>query len=165
MQFTFFKLTGDPMKKLFLVSLLLTSAGFAQADSANLVNADGSALSAVCIAAVTSREAMFEKAAELGVHPLDTETLLCNGMTLSRFVGVHRAAEAKPAGYVFSMSDSTPVTELCMAALKSEQEYMQVKQQYFSKDDKVEAEVLCNGMPLTTFARKYRTPTLSISSR
>ncbi len=154
------------MKKLFLVSLLLTSASFAQADSVNLVNADGSELSAICIAAVTSREAMYDTAAELHVVPFNPATLRCNDMTLSRFLSTYReTAAAEPTEFVFSKSDSSPITELCLAAVKSEQEYMAVKEQYFSDDEKVESEVLCNGIPLLTFARKYRTEGLALSSR
>ena len=155
------------MKKFFLVSLLLTSAGIAQADSNRLVNADGAELSAICIAAVTSREAMFETAAELGISPLNPETLLCNGMPVGRFAGKYRSAAAKEAaaGFVFSKSDDSPVTELCLAVVRSEQEYLKVKEQHFGGDANVEAEVLCNGMPLKTFARKYRTQVQTISLR
>lgn len=155
------------MKKLFLVSLLLTSAGIAQADSYRLVNADGAELSAICIAAVTSHEVMIETAAELGITPLDSATLRCNGMPVGRFVGKVRSAVAREeiAGFVFSKSDNSPVTELCLAAVSSEQEYLKVKEQHFSREANVEAEVLCNGMPLKTFARRYRAPALTVSLR
>lgn len=155
------------MKKLFLVSLLLTSAGIAQADSYRLVNADGTDLSAVCIAAVTSRETMLATAAELGITPLDSSTLLCNGMPLGRFVGKVRSTAASEAvtGFVFSKSDSSPITELCLAAVSSELEFMKVKEQHFSREANVEADVLCNGMPLKTFARKYRAPAMTVSLR
>ena len=157
------------MNKLFLASLLMVSAGIIHADTLSaaprMVNADGSELSSICIAAVTSREAMYKTAAELGVRPFEPSTLRCNDMTLSRFLGAYRAETAPaPVGYVFSKSDESPVTELCMAAIRSEQEYMTVKELYFSKDAKVESEVQCNGMPLQTFARKYRAqgPTISL---
>lgn len=154
------------MKKLFLASLLLTSAGLTRAEIPLMVNADGSDLSAICIAAVTSREAMYDKAAELGVLPLQPSTLRCNGMTLGRFISTYRAAaKPLPAGYVFSRADDSPTTELCLAAVKSEQEYMSVKEQYFGDDATVEAEVHCNGMPLLTFARKYRAPGPTVSLR
>jgi hypothetical protein len=154
------------VKKLFLVSLLMTSAGYAHADSYRLVNADGADLSAVCIAAVTSREAMYETAAEVGLAPLDVATLRCNNMTVSRFVASTRnsvAAIETPASFMFSKSDNSPVTELCMAALSSDQEYLKVKEEKFGADPKVEAEVRCNDMPLKTFARKYRAPAPTLS--
>jgi hypothetical protein len=156
------------IKKLFLVSLLMTSAGIAQAGSLRLVNADGADLSAICIAAVTSREAMYDTAAKLGVQPFEAETLRCNGMTVSRFIAATRNATATPetpAGYLFSKTDTSPVTELCMAAVSSDQEYLKVKQDYFSGDAAVETEVMCNGMPLKTFARKYRAPARTVSQR
>jgi hypothetical protein len=159
------------IKKLFLVSLLMTSAGIAHADSVRLVNADGADLSAICIAAVTSREAMYDTAAELGVHPFEPETLRCNGMSVGRFISMTRERPAAPEvakaaeGYLFSKSDTSPVTELCMAAVSSDQEYLKVKQEYFSGDATVETEVMCNGMPLKTFARKYRAPARTLSQR
>jgi hypothetical protein len=155
------------MKKLFLVSLLLTSAGVVHAETPHMVNADGSELSAICIAAVDSREAMYKKAAEVGEMPFEPSTLRCNGMTVSRFISSYRAATAvpKPEGFVFSKSDDSPTTALCLAAVKSEQEYMTVKEQYFGEEENIEAEVHCNGIPLLTFARKYRAPGPTLSLR
>jgi hypothetical protein len=154
------------MKKLFLVSLLLTSAGLAHAETPPMVSADGSDLSAICIAAVESREAMYDKAAELGVRHFTESELRCNDKTVSRFLATYRVeAEPKPVGFVFSKTDDSPTTELCLAAVKSEQEYMAVKEQYFSNDEAVETEVQCNGMPLLTFARKYRAPGPTLSLR
>jgi hypothetical protein len=154
------------MKKLFLVSLLLTSAGIAHAETPQMVNADGSELSAICIAAIDSREAMYKKAAEVGELPFEPATLRCNGMTVSRFISSYRAAAVpKPEGFVFSKSDDSPTTALCLAAVKSEQEYMTVKEQYFGEEENIEAEVHCNGMPLLAFARKYRAPGPTISAR
>ncbi|MEY4642915.1 MAG: hypothetical protein RLZZ227_2909 [Pseudomonadota bacterium] len=154
------------VKKLFLVSLLMASAGIVHADSLRLVTADGADLSAVCIAAVTSREAMYETAAALGIEPLDVETLRCNDMTVSRFVATTRNSVARielPTSYMFSKSDDSPVTELCMAALSSDQEYLKVKEEYFGADPRVETEVMCNDMPLKSFARKYRAPARTVS--
>jgi hypothetical protein len=154
------------MKKLFLVSLLLTSAGIAQADSYRLVNADGADLSAICIAAVTSREAMYNTAAELGVSAFNPSELRCNGMTLSRFLTNYRNNPAHAsAGYVFNKSDDSAITELCVAAVSSEQEFMKVKELHFGSENDVETKVMCNGMPLKTFARKYRAPARTLSLR
>jgi hypothetical protein len=154
------------MKKLFLVSLLLTSAGLVHAEIPPMTNADGSELSAICIAAVESREAMYDKASELGVRHFSEAELRCNGMAVSRFLSTYRGSSApKPIGFVFSKSDDSPTTALCLAAVKSEQEYMAVKEQYFGNDTTVETEVHCNGMPVLTFARKYRAPGPTLSLR
>lgn len=154
------------MNKRILMSLLVVSAGLARADAPALVNADGSELSAICIAAVTSREAMYDKAAELGVRHFDDSELRCNGKTLARFVSNYRAlAASRPVGYVFRKTDDTPVTELCLAAVRSEQEYQNVKERHFSSEENIEAEVECNGMPLLTFARRYRVTPPAISLR
>jgi len=154
------------MKKLFLASMLMVSAGITHADT-QLVNADGSELSAICIAAVTSREAMYDTAAELGVRDFAPAEMRCNGQTLSRFVSLHRAKPAvvAPAGFVFSNTDDTPVTELCMAVVRSEQEYLAVKERHFGNEAGIEDQVRCNDMPLASFARKYRTPVPAVSLR
>ncbi|HEY0961230.1 MAG TPA: hypothetical protein VGE69_02620 [Pseudomonadales bacterium] len=156
------------MKKLLITSLLALVAINAQADAPQLVNADGSELSAICIAAITSREAMYDKAAELGVRNFEPGEMRCNGQTISRFISIHRAMATvgdAPAGFVFSKSDDTPVTELCMAAIRSEQEYRAVKARLFADEDGIEAEVRCNGMSLANFARRYRTAVSTVSLR
>jgi hypothetical protein len=154
------------MKKFIIATLLLAGAGLAQADSLKLVNADGSALSELCIAAVSSRSDLSATAKALGITPLDTETLRCNGMRLGRFVGRYGNTVARKAtAYFFSKADETAVTELCMAAVSSEQEYRKVMELHFSNDAEVEAEVRCNGIPLRRFARKYREPALTVSQR
>ena len=155
------------MKRLFLASLLFLGATQAQADAPRLVNADGSDLSTICIAAAVSRAAMYQKAAELGLRDLRAEELRCNGLTLSSFISRHRVASTakQPAAYVFRKSDSSPITELCLAAVRSEQEYSYVKARYFGDEKNIEAEVQCNGMPLQTFARRYRTSSPALSLR
>ena len=159
------------MKKSFMNTLSITSlvalaALNANADTPRLVNADGSELSAICIAAITSREAMYDKAAELGVRDFEPAEMRCNGQTLSRFVSLYRAASTvKPAGYVFSKTDDTPVTELCLAAVRSDQEYLAVKKRHFEDEARIEEEVRCNGMSLANFARKYRRPVSTVSLR
>jgi hypothetical protein len=154
-------------KKLVMSSMLMLGAYSAHAETPPLVNADGSALSAICIAAVTSREAMHDKAAELGVRDFNASEMRCNGLTVSQFVSKYRAKPevAEPAGYVFSKSDDTPTTELCMAVIRSEADYLAVKKRHFGDDVGIESEVRCNGMPLASFARKYRTPVSAVSLR
>lgn len=154
------------VQKLLITSLAALGALNANADTPRLVNADGSELSAICIAAITSREAMYDKAAELGVRDFEPAELGCNGQTISRFVSLHRAAStAKPAGYVFSKTDDTPVTELCLAVVRSDQEYLAVKKRHFGDETGIEEEVRCNGMSLTNFARKYRRQVSTVSLR
>lgn len=154
------------MKKLLITSLVALVALNANADTPRLVNADGSELSAICIAAITSREAMYTKAAELGVRDFEPAEMRCNGQTIPRFVSLHRAATAaKPAGYVFSKTDDTPVTQLCFAAVRSDQEYLAVKKRHFEDEARIEEEVRCNGMSLANFARKYRRPVSTVSLR
>jgi hypothetical protein len=144
----------------------MATSGLANADSWRLVNADGSELGELCIAAVSSPDVLATTAKALGVSMLELDTVRCNGYTLSVFAAKYRTTDSRPAaGYKLTKSDTSPVTELCMASARSPQEFAKVKELYFSNEANVEAEVLCNGMPLKTFARKYRAPSLTISQR
>ncbi len=155
------------MKTLAIATLLLATSGLAQAESVRLINADGSELSQLCIAAVASPDALAASAKALDISTPDLPTVRCNGLMIHSFASKYREESSKKAlaGYTLKMSDTSPVTELCVASAKSEQEFKKVKEMYFSEADNVEAEVMCNGMPLKTFARKYRSPSMSISQR
>src|SRR5690606_17592292 len=88
------------------------------------------------------------------------DTLYCNGVRLDRFVDKYRAREqaagqAEEPRYVFSTTNDTALTALCMAALSSNDTYIQVKQQYFADDSNVGEELTCNGMPVKNFVRRY----------
>jgi hypothetical protein len=156
------------MKNFIFVSLVLATTVAAHAEPVRLVSGDGSAFSAICIAAVISRDEMFDKAAELGIAALDAASLRCNGKPIGRFAAQirHQMQMPLPAGsYRFNPGDASAVTALCVAAAKSEAEYVAAKEQYFAADPEVEAEVMCNGMALDDFARRYRAPQQSISQR
>jgi hypothetical protein len=156
------------MKKLFLVSLLLVNTLPVHAEPVRLVSGDGSPLSAVCIAAVSSREAMFEKAAEFGIGPLDAMSLRCNDKPIGQFAARtrHQMQMALPMGsYRVNAGDATAITALCVAAATSQAEYLAVKERYFATEPMIETEVECNGMSLDSFARRYRAPELSVSQR
>lgn len=157
------------MKKPYLACLLLALAGTSNAEPVRL-KSDGSALGEICVAALSSRAAMYSAAAAHGIDPLEPQTLLCNGLPVSRFVARYRERpereEEAAAGYILNRADDSAVTALCVAAARSEQEYRRVKEQHFGADDtRLEAEVFCNGMPLRSFARKYRVPALAVSQR
>lgn len=159
------------MKTLALATLLLATTGLVQAEPARLVNADGSDVSQLCIAAAASPDALAASAKALNISTPDLYTVRCNGLSIHSFAskyretGVKEVAKKPLAGFKLKKSDSSPVTALCVASTQSEQEFNKVKAQYFASAGNVEAEVLCNGIPLKTFARKYRAPSLSISQR
>jgi len=155
------------MKKFTLAMLMIAGSGLAQADY-KVVNADGSELSQLCVAATASKAALLETAASAGLSAVELDTVRCNGLSLDRFASKYSkpaTVAVLPAGYVLKASDASEATALCIAATKSEQEFMAVKSMYFGAEPKVETEVLCNGLPLKTFARKYGSTAMTISQR
>ena len=154
------------MNKLLIVSALLLSTSIVHAEGYRLVNTDNSDLSALCIKAVESREAMRNDAKSLGLDTDAIAELRCNGHTLPVFLSQFRATESRPTvTYAFNKNDSSELTELCLAAVKSEQEYEQVKNAHFNNEQNIEEEVFCNGMPIKNFARKYRNRAFTASTR
>ena len=159
------------MNKLLIVSALLLSTSVAQADNYRLVSTDNSALSALCIAASQSKEALIEGAQAIGIKKSDLGELRCNGQTLPVFLSRLRsiensAEESNPlVTYAFNKTDSSALTELCYAAVQSPQEFAQVKDKYFNDEANIEKEVRCNGIPLQEFARKYGARSLTASNR
>jgi hypothetical protein len=144
------------MKKLLVISLLLATTA-THADELRFVSSDNTDLSAMCVAATESRAAFLDAAKAHGLRSSDFNTLYCNGMPLDRFVARYRKSEqAADTRYVFSKNDETPLTELCLAALYSNETYQQMKQQYFPEDSRVGEELKCNGMPVENFVRRYR---------
>lgn len=158
------------MKKLVIVTLLLGSTTLAHADY-SFVSADGSPLSELCVAAVTASVDLQEFAPEKQLDSADLDSLRCNGITASRFVlkyGAGKTVELvtteKVSGYLLKKADSSPLTELCAAAVVSEEAYGKVKESYFKDDASIEAEVMCNGVPLKSFVRKFRNADPSLIS-
>ncbi len=154
------------MNKLLIVSAFILSATTAQAGEYRLISADNSELSDLCIMAVEAREAFEEGARHIGMDATDLDELRCNGKALPVFLSRFRATESsRTVPYAFNKNDSSELTELCYAAVKSEQEFEQVKETYFGDEQNIEEEVLCNGVPLKSFARKYRNRAFTASTR
>lgn len=154
------------MKRLFLVPAVLGICAFANAET-RLVNGDGSELTELCIAAVESDAAYKAQAARIG-NPVQLKNEIeCNGMPLDSFV--RRYADAKETGavtYVFRVGDDSDASRLCLAAVRSEQEYEQTRRELFGSYVGLEDEVLCNGKPLNDFRRQYnRKESVLFSSR
>jgi hypothetical protein len=153
------------MKKLFIATLLLGSASFADAEQ-KLVAADGSSLSTLCVEATAAPLNIAGIARAHGVLPEELDSIRCNNIPLKRFALKHRTdsvaapevASSETAGYLLRKTDTSPLTELCAAAAISDREYARVKEQHFSTESEteIESEVLCNGQPLKSFVRKFR---------
>lgn len=163
------------LSKNFLTALaLLGATSFVHADY-RLVPSDDSELSKLCVSAADadSRAALLELISAHGIARADLPTLRCNGMPLTRFAlkyGASRPASVAeattPGGYLLRMTDASPLTELCAAAAVSDAEYARVKAAHFAGDGSIDSEVQCNGLPLKSFVRKYRSAaTALVSSR
>jgi hypothetical protein len=160
--FSTFQLIGDLMKRFIIASLLVSAASVASADNVRLVNADSSSLSEICIAAVESRAAALDAAYELGLTPAELDQLKCNEMPLTQFVRTYRAPQkAVDTTYVLKRTDESALTELCLASVKSEEEFAAAKANLGS--DVALKEVRCNNMSIAEFARKYGKTALTAS--
>ena len=152
--------------KVLIVSSLFLITNIANAEGYRLVNTDNSALSALCITAVEAPESVRANAKAIGMSSGDMAELRCNGQTLPVFVHKLRDTESSPGVvYSFNKTDTSEETELCYAAVSSEQQYEQVKDTYFDDELNIEEEVMCNGMPIKTFARKYRNRAFTASTK
>ena len=155
------------LKKFVIATALLSSAHFAHADY-KFSSTDGSVDSNLCVAAASASVPLYKFAHENGIRYAELETIHCNGMPISRFVlkygNYHDTyvpasvvvEETSTAGYVLKKTDSSPLTALCAAAAVSKEEFDKVKAEHFADDTNVESELLCNGVPLKTFARRFR---------
>jgi hypothetical protein len=156
------------MKKSFVAVLALSASSAlfsaaAGAEEVRLVNADGSSLSELCIAAVESETRFREIMQELGMVAGQEYEVSCNGRSLKRFAADVRAKRegAQPV-FVFRAEDESPISQLCMAALESDAAYEQTRARLRTQIGVLESEVLCNDMPVKAFARKYRNMTAGL---
>ncbi len=143
------------MKLQFAALALILGSSVAMANDVKFVNADGSKLSGLCIAAAESNKAVGALAAELGLSPVISDQILCNGTPIRAFVSQLRADIAAEAVYTVSGANQAPETQLCLAALTSKEEFARLKAQHFG-NVVVEREISCNGMPLQQFVRRYQ---------
>lgn len=149
------------MKSFAIAAALLFSSASVLANDARFVNADGSALGDLCIAAVASDQNIPALAATFGVKVVSAEEIACNGRPIVDFVRKYRAVGAAAphavrTSYIINSANEAPETKLCLAALYSEEDYARVKAAHFADVENVEQSVNCNNMPLNKFVRKYR---------
>ena len=62
-----------------------------KAQEVRLVSADGSALSALCIAATRSEDPLYKIAQQHGIAGSEIEEIRCNGIALPRFASMYKA--------------------------------------------------------------------------
>lgn len=137
---------------LVLLTIMLSMQAAAES---NFVNADGSDLSELCIAATQSRQKMQLVADELGLAPVNQATLACNDMPLHEFVKTYRDNVTNDVAlYLFQKNDETMETELCYAAVTSLARYQSLKEAYLIGRNQ-EEQILCNRTPIKRFMQRY----------
>ena len=143
------------MKKLLSIGSVLLLLFTSYSNAVEFANSDGSHLTAVCIAAADSDQALKAKASEFGFDQDDLESFTCNGLSLKEFGKKYRNSTSQGVirVYAFEMTEDSRETELCVAAATSNEIYKQVKKRLFkgAKVDKIE----CNGLPIAKFAKRY----------
>lgn len=159
------------MKSYAIAAALLFTSTTVLANDFKFVNADGSALGDLCIAAVESKEPVNAVAQGLGLASVSATEVACNGRPIVDFVRKYRAefAASPRTTYIINSGNEAPETQLCLAALASEEAFNQIKTAHFSDVENVESTINCNGMSLNKFVRKYRdrlasTPTVNTAA-
>jgi hypothetical protein len=143
------------MKMQFAALALILASSVAVASDVKFVNADGSALSGLCVAAAQSDKGIVTLATELGIAPAVSTEVLCNGTPIRAFVSQLRADLDAETVYAVTGANQAPETQLCLAALNSQEEFTRLKETHFS-NVAVERVIVCNGMPLQQFVRRYQ---------
>lgn len=150
------------MKKSLAATLILLSASTVHAGTPTFVNADGSELSARCIALLA------EGRVPSSFDP-EARELRCNGLPVRNFVLRHLAGSsadlapaavstpkpARPERVVFRPSDSSPETELCFAAITSPISFKAAQERHPDLARNLESELRCNDLPFKTFVKRY----------
>lgn len=146
------------MKKLatLIFCSTLTLPAFAQ--ETELVNADASIFSEMCIAAATSDAALKEKAAQYKFGSAELENFTCNGLSLDRFAKKFKQSmgenSTKVAVFAFDKTMENIETEICVAAATSNEAFAAL-QGTLNKPAPFYADVSCNDVPLERFAKKH----------
>ena len=147
------------MKKLIIAISLSLTSNAVLAENTNFVNGDGSIHSELCIAATQSDQKLKEVAAKRGYSTLKVGQLNCNGMNISKFAKMYRADKADKhhkSVKVFSFDSEVKNLEadICIAAATSNDKYRALREG-LTKPVSYYRALTCNGMSLSTFARKF----------
>ena len=146
------------MKKLtpLLICSIFTLPVLAQ--ETQLVNADASIFSEICIAAATSDEALKQKAAHYKFGDAELENFTCNGLSLEKFAKKFKQStgenSTKVAVFAFDKKMENVETEICVAAATSNEAFTSL-QNTLKKPAQFYTDVSCNDVPLQLFAKKH----------
>lgn len=144
------------MKKYLAIAFSILASSTVLADDVNFVNSDGSSAGDLCIAAIGSTNTLDFLAEELNIAPVDVDTISCNGKSIRSFARQYRQNDSPEAAYVISVANQTPETQICIAALTSDEEFARLVEAHFGKMSEVEETMQCNGLSVKQFVRKYR---------
>lgn len=146
------------MKKLATLLLCSTFTFPVLAQQTELVNADSSIFSEICIAAATSDDALKQKAAHYKFGNAELANFTCNGLDLEKFAKKFRQSPgenaSKVAVFAFDKTMDNVETEICVAAATSNQAFAAL-QQTLQKPEVFYSNVNCNDVPLKLFAKKH----------
>lgn len=136
---------------LILSAILTSSAVQAQI---RFINSDGAALGDICIVSVESRKTVEFLTRELGLTPVDTNSMFCHGQSVRNSIASYGNDDFPE--YIFNVGDQAPEIKMCIAAITVAFMVAEVKAEFFSDSPDIEEEIRCNGMSLQQFAGKYR---------
>lgn len=146
------------MKKLATLIFMSTFTFPTLAQETELVNADATIFSEICIAAATSDAALKEKAAHYKFGSAELENFTCNGLSLERFAKKFKQSmgerSTKVAVFAFDKTMNNIESEICVAAATSNEAFAAL-QSTLNKPVQYYAEVSCNDIPLQRFAKKH----------
>jgi hypothetical protein len=154
----FLKTEGLFMKKLATLIFFSTLTLPALAQTTELVNADASIFSEICIAAATSDAALKEKAAHYKFGAAELDNFTCNGLSLEKFAKKFKQNMGKDATkvavFAFDKTMNNIESEICVAAATSNDAFAALKGT-LNKPANFYSDVSCNDVPLARFAKKH----------
>lgn len=143
-------------KALLALGLVLGCVSAHAEETIKFVNADGSPAGALCIAAISDEAGLTALAAQHGVAANELDSVYCNGRPLRKWVHQYRDADTQVTAYIINAANQSPESQLCLAAVTSDEEYSRILDMHFQNARNIENEIACNDMTLRQFVRKYR---------
>lgn len=144
------------MRKFAIVAFSILASFNVSANDVKFVNSDGSAAGELCIAAIGSTNTLDFLAEELDIAPVDVDKIACNGRAIRSFAKKYRQTDSQAPAYAISVANQTPETQLCIAALTSDEEFAKIVDAHFGTMSDVQESMRCNGLSIKKFVRKYR---------
>ena len=141
------------MKKLSVVLSMLCLSSFANANSVELVNGDGSPASQFCVDAVYSGYTQSDLTEKLRLTAFAAKNFTCNGYSVDEFVHLHQSkvTAENVKVFAFESSDGKFATDLCIAAATSNRKWKSLLGSDTLKQKRIANKLYCNGMPAVSY--------------